>query len=88
MSMTLFQILKLYAWEPSFEQSVNDVRREELAVMRKQSYVNAGVGMAWTSTQFLVRSSRCFKLRPQALPASTSALLIPGPARRPKEGGG
>ena len=35
------QILKLYAWEPSFQAQVEGIREEELKVMKKFSYLNS-----------------------------------------------
>ncbi|TSP25420.1 Canalicular multispecific organic anion transporter 1 [Bagarius yarrelli] len=35
------KILKLYAWEPSFEAQVQDVREKELKVMRKFAYLSS-----------------------------------------------
>lgn len=40
--ITLFlQILKLYAWEPSFQTQVEDIRNEELKVMKKFAYLTS-----------------------------------------------
>uniref|UniRef100_A0AAQ5ZZH2 ATP-binding cassette, sub-family C (CFTR/MRP), member 2 n=1 Tax=Amphiprion ocellaris TaxID=80972 RepID=A0AAQ5ZZH2_AMPOC len=35
------KILKLYAWEPSFQTQVEDIRGEELKVMRKFAYLSS-----------------------------------------------
>ncbi|OQV17379.1 Multidrug resistance-associated protein 1 [Hypsibius exemplaris] len=35
------KVLKLYAWEKSFQQQVTDVRERELMTLRKAAYVNA-----------------------------------------------
>ncbi|XP_071386567.1 ATP-binding cassette sub-family C member 2 [Centroberyx affinis] len=35
------KILKLYAWEPSFQAQVEGIREEELIVMRKFAYLNS-----------------------------------------------
>ncbi|XP_028983418.1 canalicular multispecific organic anion transporter 1 [Betta splendens] len=35
------KILKLYAWEPSFQTQVNDIREEELNVMKKFAYLTS-----------------------------------------------
>lgn len=39
LSFTSHQILKLYAWEPSFQAQVEDIRGQELKVMRKFAYL-------------------------------------------------
>ncbi|KAL7841862.1 hypothetical protein SRHO_G00255530 [Serrasalmus rhombeus] len=36
-----FQILKLYAWEPSFEAQIQGFREQELQVMRKSAYLSS-----------------------------------------------
>ena len=43
MSIRLFppQILKLFAWEPSFQTQVEGIRGQELQVMRKFAYLNS-----------------------------------------------
>ncbi|XP_059614039.1 multidrug resistance-associated protein 1-like [Phlebotomus argentipes] len=53
------KVLKLYAWEPSFEQNVKDIREEEISVLFKMAYYSAGTFFAWTLAPFLV-SLACF----------------------------
>ncbi|XP_053309482.1 ATP-binding cassette sub-family C member 3 [Spea bombifrons] len=48
------KVLKLYAWEPSFEQKVLEIRSKELNVLKKSAYLNALSTFAWTSAPFLV----------------------------------
>ncbi|XP_053408516.1 multidrug resistance-associated protein 1-like isoform X2 [Mercenaria mercenaria] len=48
------KVLKLYAWEKSFEEKVRDIRDKELSVIRKASYLNAISTFFWTSAPFLV----------------------------------
>ena len=31
------QILKLYAWEPSFEEKVSEIRGREIAILKKSA---------------------------------------------------
>ncbi|XP_065205456.1 multidrug resistance-associated protein 1-like isoform X2 [Planococcus citri] len=48
------KVLKLYAWEPSFEKQVLAIRNEEIKIMKKQAYL-CGVGtFVWSSTTFLI----------------------------------
>ncbi|XP_052261658.1 multidrug resistance-associated protein 1-like isoform X6 [Dreissena polymorpha] len=42
------KILKLYAWERSFEQKVLKIRNKELAVLKRMSYLNAVTTFMWT----------------------------------------
>ncbi|KAL4228773.1 hypothetical protein ACF0H5_011815 [Mactra antiquata] len=48
------KVLKLYAWEPSFEQKVRDIRDKELNVIKKAAYLSAVSTFFWTSAPFLV----------------------------------
>uniref|UniRef100_A0A1L8E4B5 ABC-type glutathione-S-conjugate transporter n=2 Tax=Nyssomyia neivai TaxID=330878 RepID=A0A1L8E4B5_9DIPT len=53
------KVLKLYAWEPSFETSVKDIRETEMKVLIKMAYYSAGTFFAWTLAPFIV-SLACF----------------------------
>ncbi|KAL3313226.1 Multidrug resistance-associated protein 1 [Cichlidogyrus casuarinus] len=35
------RVLKLYAWEPSFQQEVNKIREQELRLVKKSAYMNS-----------------------------------------------
>jgi hypothetical protein len=50
----IFQVLKLYAWEPSFEQKVLDIRGKEIKVLRTAAYLNAATSFIWACAPFLV----------------------------------
>ena len=50
-------MLKLYAWEPSFEKQIIDVRRKEVNILRITAYYNALMSFLFTSTPFLVRKN-------------------------------
>ncbi|KAK8386783.1 hypothetical protein O3P69_017907 [Scylla paramamosain] len=58
------KVLKLYAWEPSFEEQVLGVRDKEIKVLKKAAYLNAGTSFIWTCTPFLVvfASLTCYVL--------------------------
>jgi ATP-binding cassette subfamily C (CFTR/MRP) protein 1 len=49
------KVLKLYAWEPSFEKLIQEIRERELVVMRKGAILNAGTYFVWTLAPFLVQ---------------------------------
>jgi len=49
------KVLKLYAWEPSFEKLIKEIRERELVVMRKGAILNAGTYFVWTLAPFLVQ---------------------------------
>ncbi|RXG67820.1 Multidrug resistance-associated protein 1 [Armadillidium vulgare] len=48
------RVLKLYAWEPSFEEQVLNIRKKEVKVLKKAAYLNAGTSFIWTCTPFMV----------------------------------
>ncbi|XP_067572446.1 ATP-binding cassette sub-family C member 3 isoform X1 [Pseudorca crassidens] len=48
------KVLKLYAWEPSFLKQVEDIRQEELRLMRQAAYLHATSTFVWICTPFLV----------------------------------
>ncbi|XP_041363039.1 multidrug resistance-associated protein 1-like isoform X2 [Gigantopelta aegis] len=48
------KVLKLYAWELSFQEKVVNIRNEELEVLKKSAYLNAISTFAWTFAPFLV----------------------------------
>lgn len=49
------KVLKLYAWEPSFEQQVLKIRAKEVNVLKQAAYLNAGTSFIWSCAPFLVR---------------------------------
>lgn len=51
-------MLKLYAWEPSFEAQVLKIRDKEIKVLRQAAYLNAGTSFIWSCAPFMV----CFIL--------------------------
>ncbi|KAK9886056.1 hypothetical protein WA026_014839 [Henosepilachna vigintioctopunctata] len=48
------KVLKLYAWEPSFENQVLNIRNEEISFLKQAAYINAGTSFLWTCAPFLV----------------------------------
>lgn len=48
------KVLKLYAWEPSFEQQISDIRSEEVKNLKKMSYLGAVQTFIFNSTPFFV----------------------------------
>ncbi|XP_055346894.1 uncharacterized protein LOC129594288 [Paramacrobiotus metropolitanus] len=48
------KILKLYAWEESFESQVLDVREQELRTLRKAAYLNSVMHFAMQLSPFIV----------------------------------
>lgn len=49
------KVLKLYAWEPSFEEQVLKIRTKEVNVLKQAAYLNAGTSFIWSCAPFLVR---------------------------------
>lgn len=48
------KVLKLYAWEPSFEKQVLNVRDKEIKILRENAYIGAGTSFVWSCAPFLV----------------------------------
>lgn len=48
------KVLKLYAWEPSFEQQVLKIRDKEVHVLKQAAYLNAGTSFIWSCAPFMV----------------------------------
>ncbi|XP_059352167.1 multidrug resistance-associated protein 1-like isoform X3 [Daphnia carinata] len=48
------KVLKLYAWEPSFQAQVEEIRSKEIHVLKQAAYLNAGTSFIWTCAPFLV----------------------------------
>ncbi|CAI6346527.1 unnamed protein product [Macrosiphum euphorbiae] len=48
------KVLKLYAWEPSFEQKVLDIRGKEIKILRSAAYLSATTSFIWSCAPFLV----------------------------------
>ncbi|XP_059143447.1 multidrug resistance-associated protein 1-like isoform X2 [Physella acuta] len=49
------KVLKLYAWEKSFQQKVTDIRSEELNTLRKTAYLIAVTMFIWTCAPYVVQ---------------------------------
>jgi hypothetical protein len=50
------KVLKLYAWEPSMEKLICDIRIKEVALLKRVAYLAAFSTLTWASAPFLVRS--------------------------------
>ena len=48
------KILKLYAWEPSFENLISDIRTKETNIMKKVAYLSAGTSFIWSCAPYVV----------------------------------
>ena len=53
------KVLKLYAWEPSFEEQILKIRDKEIKVLKEAAYLNAGTSFIWSCAPFLVHYN-CF----------------------------
>lgn len=51
------KVLKLYAWEPSFEKQILNIREKEIHVLKQAAYLNAGTSFIWSCAPFLVRNN-------------------------------
>ncbi|XP_070185918.1 multidrug resistance-associated protein 1-like isoform X2 [Littorina saxatilis] len=48
------KVLKLYAWELSFQEKILVIRNKELEVLKKAAYLNACSSFTWTCAPFMV----------------------------------
>ncbi|XP_049281513.1 multidrug resistance-associated protein 1-like isoform X2 [Anopheles funestus] len=48
------KVLKLYAWEPSFQDSILKVRKDEIGILKRMAYYGAGIFFTFTIAPFLV----------------------------------
>ncbi|XP_014278696.1 multidrug resistance-associated protein 1 isoform X2 [Halyomorpha halys] len=48
------KVLKLYAWEPSFQDRILKIRKKEANLLKKTAYLKAFIAFIWTSAPFLV----------------------------------
>ena len=48
------KVIKLYAWEDPFRELIMGIRKQELSVLRKYSFLNASFSFVWTCAPFMV----------------------------------
>ena len=48
------KIIKFYAWEDYFQRRIMNIRKEEMVILRKTSYLHTAVNFIWICTPFLV----------------------------------
>nr|QST14985.1 ABCC1-1 protein [Diaphanosoma celebensis] len=48
------KVLKLYAWEDSFQENVESIRNSEIRVLKKSAFLSAGTSFLWTTAPYLV----------------------------------
>ena len=48
------KVLKMYAWEPSFARKIQKIRNEEVATLKKMSYLGAVQTFMFTAAPFMV----------------------------------
>uniref|UniRef100_A0A182RRP5 ABC-type glutathione-S-conjugate transporter n=1 Tax=Anopheles funestus TaxID=62324 RepID=A0A182RRP5_ANOFN len=48
------KVLKLYAWEPSFQDNILKVRKDEIGILKRMAYYGAGIFFTFTIAPFLV----------------------------------
>ncbi|XP_076346503.1 multidrug resistance-associated protein 1-like isoform X2 [Tachypleus tridentatus] len=51
------KVLKLYAWETPFMKHILNIRRKEMELIKKFSYLNAGIGFLWNCSPFVLALS-------------------------------
>ena len=53
------QVLKLYAWEPSFREKIREVRLKEVALLLKAAMLSSVLSLSWELAPYLVTHSPC-----------------------------
>ena len=48
------KIIKLYGWEPSFENQVSEIRGKEINILKKLVYLSSVTSFIWSCAPFLV----------------------------------
>ncbi|XP_062527521.1 multidrug resistance-associated protein 1 isoform X1 [Bombyx mori] len=48
------KVLKMYAWEPSFEDQILQIRNKEMHVLKQTAYLNSATSFIWSCAPFLV----------------------------------
>ncbi|XP_076041208.1 ATP-binding cassette sub-family C member 3-like [Oratosquilla oratoria] len=48
------KVLKLYAWELSFEEQIGRIRREEILIMKKNAFLKSLAVFLWFTTPYMV----------------------------------
>lgn len=51
--------LKLYHWEPPFEEQIFKIRNKEIAILRRSAFHNAAVAFIFSCAPFFVRNINC-----------------------------
>ena len=51
------QVLKLYAWEPSFREKIREVRLKEVALLLKAAMLSSVLSLSWELAPYLVTHS-------------------------------
>ncbi|XP_063822466.1 multidrug resistance-associated protein 1 isoform X1 [Ostrinia nubilalis] len=74
------KVLKMYAWEPSFEEQILKIRNKEMYVLKQAAYLNSATSFIWSCAPFLVSlmSFGCFVLvnDTRALDAKTAFVAL------------
>ncbi|CAG7718432.1 unnamed protein product, partial [Allacma fusca] len=52
--LTGIKVLKLYAWEPSFEAKIDEIRQREINVLRRTAFLDSFGVFVWFMAPFLV----------------------------------
>ena len=50
----IFQIIKLYGWEPSCEKRVGEVRDKEINILKNMAYLSSFTSFIWSCAPFVV----------------------------------
>ena len=57
--VAVVEVIKLYAWELSFQEKIAQIRQKELRTLKMYSYLGAVGSFSWTCAPFMVSSFIC-----------------------------
>ena len=51
------KVIKLYAWEEPFQNLIMSIRKAEMSILRKYTFLGASLSFVWTCAPFFVSTS-------------------------------
>lgn len=54
---TCLQVLKMYAWEPFFQEKVKNIRDQELKYLKKVAWLQGSTTFCWILAPYLVKDN-------------------------------
>lgn len=61
--LTGIKVLKLHAWEPSFEEQILKIRNREIKLLKEYFYLQSGITLMWSCAPFIVRKLQVYFIK-------------------------